>query len=62
MKKSIGAHYIQFIDGTVEFNCVLTDLLVAELSISDGGLLESLSVVVDSSISLRFYQFVPHIV
>lgn len=42
MKKSIDVNYIQLIDGAVEFNYVLSDVLSLDLSISDRKLLRSL--------------------
>lgn len=41
-------NYIQFVDGTAELNYVLTGL---DVSISDIGMLQFPTVIVDSSIS-----------
>lgn len=50
MKESIDVHYIQLVDGVVEFNCVLVFCLL-DLSISERGVLKSSAVIVVSSIS-----------
>lgn len=46
---SVGINDLRLLDGTVEFNYVLTDFLLVNLSISDRGSLKSLTIIVDSS-------------
>lgn len=53
MKKPTDVNCIQLIYGIVEFSHFLIDFLPADLSISDKGMLEALSMMADSSISLR---------
>ena len=52
MKWSVDVHYIQLIDGVVEFISVLTDFLPAGFSaFSDRGVLKSPTMIMDSFIS-----------
>lgn len=48
---SVDVNDLRLLDGTVEFNHVLTDFLLVNLSISDRGALKSLTIIVDSSVS-----------
>ena len=44
-------HLYKLMNGVVKFTCVLTDFCLLDLSVSDRGVLKTLSVMVDSSIS-----------
>lgn len=46
---SVDVNDLRLLDGTVEFNYVLTDFPLVNLSISDRGALKSLTIIVDSS-------------
>lgn len=48
----MDVRYLQFINGIVAFNYVLTNFLPAGLSISNRGMLKPPATIVDSSISL----------
>ena len=58
-KQSIDVNYIQLNDRAVEFNCILTDFLLLELSISDRKVLRS-PVVIMIYCFLQC-QFLPHV-
>ena len=50
MKQSVDIVYIQLVDNVFKFHCVLTDFPTSE-SVSDGVMLKSPTVIVDSSVS-----------